>query len=117
MILKNEKCTAVLEIDEKFVLGCEDENYDIIFNPNNIERSRSHDAVRIIAKTDKTLRIAIVTEHDKDGEYSGSLNGEELTVTFGKDAMTINLKTGEILHYGKNAVLYEFDFSELEKFL
>ena len=94
MVLQNEKATVVLDIDEKFVLGCDEEEYDIIFNPENIKRNEPHDAMKIIAKTEKVLKIAIVIRHDKDAVYSGSLYGEKLNVTFGSNAAEINVLTG-----------------------
>ena len=117
MVLQNEKATVVLDIDEKFVLGCDEEEYDIIFNPENIRSNEPHDAMRIIAKGEKAIRIAIVLRHDKDAVYSGSLYGEKLNVTFGSDAAEINVLTGEILRYEKDAVKEEFDFSELDKLI
>ena len=114
MILQSEKATVVLETDEKFVIGCDEEEYDIIFNPNNVQRNEPHDAMRIVAKTDKVLKIAVVVRHDKDAVYSGSLYGEKLNVTFGKDAATINVSNGEIIYYEKDAVKDEYDFSELD---
>ncbi|MBQ2899776.1 MAG: hypothetical protein IJE28_08525 [Oscillospiraceae bacterium] len=117
MVFQNEKATVVLDIDEKFVLGCDEEEYDIIFNPENIRSNEPHDAMRIIAKGEKAIRIAIVLRHDKDAVYSGSLYGEKLNVTFGSDAAEINVLTGEILRYEKDAVKEEFDFSELDKLI
>lgn len=117
MVLQSENCTAVVEIDEKFVLGSEEENYDIIFNPENIKRNEPHDAIKIIAKTKETLKIAVVIRHNKDTEYSALLNGKELYLTFEKNALTVNLETGELLHYEKDAFSEEFDFSLLDKML
>ncbi len=115
MVLQNEKCTAVVDIDEKFVLECEDEQYDVIFNPCNVKRNEPHDALRIIAKTKETLNIVIVIRHDKEMEYSALLNGEELIITFEKNAATINLRTGELIRYEKDAFTDEFDFSLLDE--
>ena len=117
MVLQSENATVVLEIDEKYVIGCDEEEYDIIFNPENIKRNEPHDAMKIIAKGEKVLKIAIVIRHDKDAVYSGSLYGEKLNLTFGSNAATINVLTGEILRYEKDAVKEEFDFSELDKLI
>ena len=117
MVLQSGRCTAVVEVDEKFVLGCEEENYDIILNPENVKRNEPHDAIKIIAKTEKTLKIAVVIRHNKEFEYSALLNGKELSLTFEKNALTVNLETGELLHYEKDAFSEEFDFSLLDKML
>lgn len=117
MVLQSGNATVVLETDEKFVIGCDEEEYDIIFNPKNIKRNEPHDAMKIVAKTDKFLKIAIVVKHDKDAVYSGSLYGEKLNVTFGSDAAEINVSTGELIRYEKDALKEEFDFSELDKLL
>ena len=117
MVLQSGNATVVLETDEKFVIGCDEEEYDIIFNPGNIKRNEPHDAMRIVAKTDKVLKIAIVIKHDKDAVYSGSLYGEKLNVTFGNDAAEINVSTGELIRYEKDALKEEFDLSELDKLL
>ena len=117
MVFTYGETTAVFEIDEKFVIGCDDERYDVILNPGNVQRNEPHDALNIIAKTDKTLRIAIVVKHDKDAVYSASLYGDELHITYNSDEMTINVRTGELLHYEKDAVKEEFDFSELDNLL
>ena len=117
MVLQSGNATVVLETDEKFVIGCDEEEYDIIFNPKNIKRNEPHDAMKIVAKTDKFLKIAIVVKHDKDAVYSGSLYGEKLNVTFGSDAAEINVSTGELIRYEKDALKEEFDLSELDKLL
>ena len=117
MVLQSGNATVVLETDEKFVIGCDEEEYDIIFNPKNIKRNEPHDAMKIVAKTDKFLKIAIVVKHDKDAVYSGSLYGEKLNVTFGNDAAEINVSTGELIRYEKDALKEEFDLSELDKLL
>ena len=73
--------------------------------------------MKIVAKTDKVLKIAIVIKLDKGAVYSGSLYGEKLNVTFGSDAAEINVSTGELIRYEKDALKEEFDFSELDKLL
>ena len=55
MVLQSGNATVVLETDEKFVIGCDEEEYDVIFNPGNIKRNEPHDAMKIVAKTDKVL--------------------------------------------------------------
>ena len=117
MVLQSGNVTVVLETDEKFVIGCDEEEYDVIFNPGNIKRNEPHDAMKIVAKTDKVLKIAIVVKHDKDAVYSGSLYGEKLNVTFGNDAAEIKVSTGELIRYEKDALKEEFDLSELDKLL
>ena len=99
------------------MLGCDEENFDIILNPENVKRNEPHDAVSIIAKSEKSIKIAIVIRHDKDLVCGGTLFGDELTVTFGKTVLAINIKTGELLHYEKEAFEEEFDFSVLEELI
>ncbi len=117
MVYQNEKCTVTVDIDERFVIGCDEDEYDIILNLDNIKRNEPHDALRIIAKTDKTLRIAIVVRHKTDFVWSVMLHDDELFATFDKNAITLNLRTGEILHYEKDAVQEEFKFSILDEIL
>lgn len=117
MVLTYGETTVVFDIDEKFVIGCDEERYDVILNPGNVQRNDPHDALSIIAKADKTLRIAIIVRHDKDAVYSASLYKDELHVTYNSDGMTINVKNGELLHYEKDAIKEEFDLSKLDNFL
>ncbi len=117
MVLQNEKATVVYNINEKFVMDCDEKEYDIILNPNNIQRNEPHDAFEIIAKTDKTIKIAIVVRHDKDAVFGAMLNETDFYATYCKDAAAINVATGELLHYEKDAVKDEFDFSDLDKLL
>ncbi|MBQ7874756.1 MAG: hypothetical protein IJ306_06310 [Oscillospiraceae bacterium] len=115
MVLQNEKCTAVVEIDESYVLGVDDENHNVVFNPKEFKNSDGYAAVRIIAKTDKTVKIAVICEYQV--EFSAVLNGCELNLTVNGDAMIFNLRDGSLLHYEKDAVKEEFDFSLLDKML
>ena len=60
MVLQSGEKTVVLEINEKFVIGCNEEEYDIILYPGNIQRNEPHDAFLTTARTDKFLKIAVV---------------------------------------------------------
>ena len=115
MVLQSGKNTVVLDIDEKFVIGCDEEEYDIILNPNNIQRNEPHDAFTITARTDKILKIAIIIKHNKDAVYSGLLHEDELYATIDNDAIIINIATGELKSYEKDTVPEEYDFSELDE--
>ena len=115
MVYQNEKATVVFEIDKKFVIGCDEEEYDIIFNPGNIQRNEPHDALSIVARTDKLLKIAVIVRHDLNAVFSGLLNKNEFFLTYNKDAATIDIKTGELIRYEKDAVLEEYDLSELDE--
>ena len=117
MVLNSGKTNVVLGIDEKFVIGVDEEQYDQIFNPNNVQRNEPHDALSIIASGEKNRRIAVIVKHDKDAVYSGTLYDDELTVTFGKDAMTLNIKTGELIRYEKEALDENFDFQFFDEIL
>lgn len=115
MVLQNEKCTVVTEIDESYVLGVDDENYNVVFNPREFKNSGGYAAVTVIAKTDKTIRIAVICEYSV--EFSAMLSGCELSLTVNGDAMIFDLRDGSLLHYEKDAVKEEFDFSLLDKML
>lgn len=115
MILRNKKCTAVVDIDEKFVLGADDDNYDIIFNPKNLNERDSYSAVCINSKTNKTIKIAVICEHEL--EFSAALIGTELNLSINKDIVRFELENGVLIQYENNALNDEFDFSELEKFI
>lgn len=117
MVLQSGETTVVFEIDEKYVIGCDEEQYDIILNPANVQRNEPHDALSIIAKTDKTLKIAIIVRHDKDAVYSATLYDRELSVTYNGDGLILDVADGKLLHYEKDAVKEEFDFSELDELL
>ena len=115
MVLQSGEKTVVLDIDEKFVIGCDEEEYDIILNPGNIKRNEPHDAFTITARTDKLLKIAVVIKHNANAIYSGFLHENELYATFDKDAIVINIKTGELIRYAKDEVQEEYDLSELDE--
>ena len=115
MVYQNEKATVSFDIDEKFVIGCDEEEYDVIFNPGNIKRNEPHDALSIFARTDKLLKIAVVVRHDPNAIYSGLLNKNEFYLTYNKDAATIDIKTGELIRYAKDEVQEEYDLSELDE--
>lgn len=115
MVLQNEKCTAVVNIDESYVLGEDNANFDVVFNPKEFKNSDGYAAVTVIAKTDKTVKIAVICEYSV--EFSAMLNGLELSLTVNNDAMIFDLKNGGLLHYEKDAVKEEFDFSILDKML
>ena len=117
MVYQNEKATVVFDINEKFVMDSDEKEYDIILNPNNIKRNEPHDAFEIIAKTDKTIKIAIIVRHDKDAVFSAMLNGTDFYATYCKDAIAINVATGELISYEKDAVQEEYDFSDLDKMI
>lgn len=115
MVYQNKKATVSFDLDEKFVLGCDEENYDIVLNPKNIKINEPHDAISIYAKTKKLLKIAIVVRHNKDVVFSGLLYENNFIVTYDKDALTIDVETGELINYEKDAVQEEYDFSELDE--
>lgn len=115
MVLQSGEKTVVLEVNEKFVIGCDEEEYDIILNPGNIKRNEPHDAFTITARTDKLLKIAVVIKHNANAIYSGFLHENELYATFDKDAIVINIKTGELIRYAKDEVQEEYDLSELDE--
>ena len=115
MVIQNEKCTAVVNIDESYVLGEDDANYDVVFNPAEFKNSDGYAAVTVIAKTDKTVKIAIICEYSI--EFSAVLSGCELSLTVNGDAMIFDLGNGSLLHYEKGAVKEEFDFTLLDKIL
>ena len=115
MVLQSGEKTVVLEVNEKFVIGCDEEEYDIILNPGNIKRNEPHDAFTITARTDKLLKIAVVIKHNPNAIYSGFLHENELYATFDKDAIVINIKTGELIRYAKDEVQEEYDLSELDE--
>ncbi|MBR2639057.1 MAG: hypothetical protein IKD39_00655 [Oscillospiraceae bacterium] len=115
MILKSGETTAVVDIDEKFVLGCDENEYDIVFNPKNIKRSEPHDALTIIGKTDKVLKIAIVIRHNPEVSFSGLIHGNRVFVTFENDAAIFDVGTGELIRYAQNDLKDEYDFSFLEE--
>jgi hypothetical protein len=115
MVLQSGEKTVVLEVNEKFVIGCDEEEYDIVLNPGNIQRNEPHDAFIITARTDKFLKIAVVIKHNENATYSGLLHENELYATFDKDAIVINIETGELIRYEKDAVLEEYDLSELDE--
>lgn len=115
MVLQSGEKTVVLDIDEKFVIGCDEEKYDIILNPGNIQGNEPHDAFSITARTNKLLKIAVVIKHNANAIYSGLLHENELYATFDKDAIVINVETGELIKYEKEAVLEEYDLSELDE--
>ena len=115
MILQNSVCTAVVDIDERYVLGIDDENYDIVFNPKNLKSSDSYSAVCINAKTDKKINIAVICEHEV--EFSGALIGTELDLSVYKDIIRYELKNGMLIEYANNAIDDNFDFSELDKLI
>ena len=115
MVLQSGEKTVVLEVNEKFVIGCDEEEYDIVLNPGNIQRNEPHDAFTITARTDKFLKIAVVVRHNANAIYSGLLHENELYATFDKDAIVINVETGELIKYEKEAVSEEYDLSELDE--
>ena len=115
MVLQSGEKTVVLEVNVKFVIGCNEEEYDIILNPGNIQRNEPNDAFVITARTDKFLKIAVVARHNANAIYSGFLHENELYATFDKDAIVINIETGELIRYEKDAVLEEYDLSELDE--
>ena len=115
MVLQNEKCTVVVNIDESYVIGEDDENYDVVFNPREFGKSDGYAAVTVIAKTDKTVKIAVICEYST--EFSAMLNGSELSLTVNSDAMIFDLENGGLLLYEKDAVKEEFDFSVLDEMI
>ena len=115
MVLQSGEKTVVLEVNEKFVIGCNEEEYDIILNPGNIQRIEPHDAFKITARTVKFLKLAVVIKHNANATYSGLLHENELYATFDKDAIVINFETGELIRYEKDAVLEEYNLSELDE--
>lgn len=115
MVLQNEKCTAVANIDESFVMEADNENYDVVFNPKMLKNNNAYSAVCVTAKTDRTIKIAVICEHEV--EFSAVLNETSIYLTINGDAVCFDLKNGELLNYERDAVKDEFDFSELEKLL
>lgn len=58
------------------MLGCDDENYNVLMNPENIKRNEPHDALKITAKTKDSVSIGVVVRHNAKAEYSAMLSGE-----------------------------------------
>lgn len=115
MVIQNSECTAVIDIDESYVLGEDDKEFDVVFNPRRYKNSDGYSALCITAKTEKTLKIAVICEYSSD--FSALLHGKEISITCNRDAMIFDLGNGNLLHYEENTVKDEFDFSEIEKMI
>ena len=56
-----------------------------------------------------------MVKHNKDVVFSGRLYENNFIVTYDKDALTIDVETGELINYEKDTVQEEYDFSELDE--
>ena len=114
MNLKNELCQIYISGDDSYTINSADNNYDIIYNPNNKSEFYKTFSIEIL-KENKKMKIALIGDYHSCVEDCAILNGNTLTILQNDVISQINIISGELVFYtnienfGCNFSIYEIE--------